>query len=106
MRSRLENLPSKTITRPSALRRVPVETEVAIPGATPETSTETPAPREISFTRKLITAILQLGLVLAVVFGAYTMALAANVSVLCDQAPEDELAKALEDAAIPLELPA
>lgn len=38
--------------------------------------------------------------------GAYTMALGPNVSVLCDEAPDEELAQALNDAAIPLELPA
>lgn len=37
--------------------------------------------------------------------GAYTMALAPNVSILCDKPPGDELTKALADAAIPLKLP-
>ena len=38
--------------------------------------------------------------------GAYRMALAANVSILCDKPPADELAHELAEAAIPLELPA
>ena len=37
--------------------------------------------------------------------GAYAMALASNVSVLCDETPEDEVQQALAEVGIPLELP-
>lgn len=38
-------------------------------------------------------------------FGAYTMALGLNVTILCDEPPSPELANALADSAIRLELP-
>ena len=70
----MENLPSKSITRPSELRRVPVETDVTTP-ADPIQGQSTPVrPKEIGFARKLLAALLQMGLVAAVAFGAWTAA--------------------------------
>ena len=70
----MEHLPSKTITRPSELRRVAVETDVAAHDGTLRKGPSGEPAREIGFGRKLVTALLQLGLVVAVAFGAYTFA--------------------------------
>lgn len=68
---RLENLPSKTISRRNDLRRVPVETDLALPDDHIRPKPETKPHQEVSFWRKSVAAFFQLLLVFAIAVGGY-----------------------------------
>lgn len=70
----LENLPTKTITRRTEVRRVPVETGVDVPSEEIRVRQELPKTPEISLGRKIVAALVQLGLVIAIGLGTYKVA--------------------------------